>query len=209
MYRWAVIALAVGACHASKSASSDAAPAPGGSAAAARANAAATGHASALAHSVPAPPPPSGESYPFFHKATLSTEELTKLVTDAPELSRVGAEVSLFDPGDGNYISRSTADREGVIFTSQPLLWGAEPGQQVLVVAARGKAASFVAAWWVLQGGGYRLASTFVMLGEIAPIALAYKHGERQLWWTTCWQCPGETGHVSVREDHHIVIVQD
>jgi len=79
----------------------------------------------------------------------------------------------------------------------------------VLVVSARGKTASFVAAWWLLPEGGYRLASSFVMMGEIAPVALAYKPTERTLYWTACWQCPGETGHLSVREDHHVVIVQD
>ena len=47
------------------------------------------------------------------------------------------------------------------------------------------------------------------MLGEVAPVALAYRPAERTLWWTSCWQCPGETGHVSIREDHHVVIVQD
>jgi hypothetical protein len=118
-------------------------------------------------------------------------------------------ELAFFDPADGSYIVRSTADHQGIAFSSQPLLWSPEPGQQILVVAARGKAASFVAAWWLLPGGGYRLASTFVMMGEIAPVALAYKPAERTLWWTSCWQCPGETGHVSVREDHHVVIVQD
>jgi hypothetical protein len=130
-------------------------------------------------------------------------------VADAPSLTRVGTDVSFFDPQDGSYIVRSSADREGISFTTQPVLWSPEPGQQVLVVAARGKAVSFVAAWWLLPDGGYRLASSFVMMGEIAPVALAYRSTERTLWWTSCWQCPGETGRVSVRDDHHIVIVQD
>ena len=159
---------------------------------------------------VPAPPPPSSQTYPPFRRTTVAIEDLTKLVSAAPELARVGGEVSYFDPGDGSYIVRSTADRQGVSFTTQPLLWSPEPGQQVLVVAARGKTASFVAAWWVLPDGGYRLASSLVMLGEITPIALAWRPGERAtLWWTSCWQCPGETGHVSVKEDGHLVIVQD
>jgi hypothetical protein len=165
--------------------------------------------ASVAAPSVPTPPPPTGETYPTFRKTTLALDELAKLVTEAPELARVGSELAFFDPADGSYIARSTADHQGISFTSQPVLWSPEPGQQVLVVAARGKAASFVAAWWLLPGGNYRLASTFVMMGEIAPVALAYKPAERTLWWTSCWQCPGETGHVSVREDHHVVIVQD
>ncbi len=165
--------------------------------------------ASVAAPSVPTPPPPTGETYPTFRKTTLPLDELASLVTAAPELARVGSELAFFDPADGSYIARSTADHQGISFSSQPVLWSPEPGQQVLVVAARGKAASFVAAWWLLPGGNYRLASTFVMMGEIAPVALAYKPAERTLWWTSCWQCPGETGHVSVREDHHVVIVQD
>ena len=158
---------------------------------------------------LPTPPPPTSETYPYFRKTTLALDELAKLVVAAPELARVGTELAFFDPADGSYIVRSTADRQGVSFSSQPILWSPEPGQQVLVVAARGKAVSFVAAWWVLPGGGYRLASTFVMMGEIAPVALAYRSTEKTLFWTSCWQCPGETGHVSVREDHHVVIVQD
>jgi hypothetical protein len=159
--------------------------------------------------SVPTPPPPTGETYPLFRKTTLALDELEKLVTEAPELARVGTELAFFDPADGSYTLRSTADHQGITFSSQPIVWSPEPGQQMLVVAAHGKAASFVAAWWVLPGGAYRLASTFVMMGEIAPVALAFKPTERTLWWTSCWQCPGETGHVSVREDHHVVIVQD
>ena len=157
----------------------------------------------------PLPPPPTSETYPFFRKTSLELVELGRLVGDAPELARVGSELSFFDPQDGSYVLRSTADRQGIVFSSQPILWSPEPGRQVLVVAAHGKTASFVAAWWVLPEGGYRLASTFVMLGEVAPVALAYRPAERTLWWTSCWQCPGETGHVSIREDHHVVIVQD
>lgn len=159
---------------------------------------------------IPEVPPATSTAYPMFRKTTLSAEELTKLVTSAPELARVGKELSFFDPADGSYIVRSTADREGVAFTTQPLLWSPSQGRQALVVAAHGKMASFVAAWWVLPEGGYRLASSLVMMGELAPIALAWKPAEgRTLWWTSCWQCPGETGRVSVREDGHLVIVQD
>jgi hypothetical protein len=163
----------------------------------------------ALPPSAPTPPPPTAETYPPVRKATLSLDELAKLVVASPELAHVGSDLAFFDPADGSYILRSTADREGITFSSQPILWSPEAGQQMLVVAARGKAASFVAAWWMLPDGGHRLASTFVMMGEIAPVALAYRPAERTLWWTSCWQCPGESGHVSVRDDHHVVIVQD
>jgi hypothetical protein len=204
----AVVLLLVAGCRSGGGATSDAGPAPA-TAVHDGATSPVVPSSTALSPSVPTPPPPTAETYPPFRKTTLALDELAKLVTEAPELSRVGTELAFFDPADGSYIVRSTVDHQGITFSSQPLLWSPEPGQQVLVVAARGKAASFVAAWWVLPGGGYRLASTFVMLGEIAPVALAYKPAERALWWTSCWQCPGETGHVSVRDDHHVVIVQD
>jgi hypothetical protein len=155
------------------------------------------------------PPPATSETFPAFRKTSLEMDELGRLVGDAPELARVDSELSFFDPQDGSYVVRSTADRQGIVFSSQPILWSPEPGRQVLAVVARSRTGSFVAAWWVLPEGGYRLASTFVMLGEVAPVALAYRPTERTLWWTTCWQCPGETGHFSVRDDHHVVIVQD
>jgi len=203
------------ACHGHATAPADASPPPAGSMVSAPVVvpvSPATDDASvpvAGPAAVPAPPPPSTNTYPQFRKTTMPIEDVAKLVVAAPELSRVGTEIAYFDPGDGSYIVRSSADHSGVAFTTQPLLWSPEPGQQVLVVAARGKAASFVAAWWLLPDGSYRLASTFVMMGEIAPVALAYRPAERTLFWTSCFMCPGETGHVSVREDHHIVIVQE
>ncbi len=206
--RAAVVLVVVASCHSGGAATTDAG-APPVTTAHATPTASAAPSSTAATTSVPTPPPPTSETYPLFRRTPLPLDELAKLVTDAPELARVGTELAFFDPTDGSYTVRSTADRQGVSFSSQPILWSPEPGQQVLVVAAHGKAASFVAAWWVLPGGGYRLASTFVMMGEIAPVALAYRPAEKTLWWTSCWQCPGETGHVSIREDHHVVIVQD
>jgi hypothetical protein len=152
---------------------------------------------------------PPGAIFHRFRKTNLTGEELSRLVNASPELGRVGADAWFFDPGDTQFLVRSKADREGVSFTTLPLVWSPEPGAELLVVTGHGKAVSFVAAWWVLAGDEYRLASSFVMLGEVAPVALAYKPEERTLFWTSCWQCPGETGHVSLREDHHVVIVQD
>jgi hypothetical protein len=159
------------------------------------------------------PAPPSshaaGAPYPPFKKTPLPLDQVARMVAEAPELGRLGGEVALFDPGDNPYIRRSKADREGYTITPLPVTWSPEEGVQVLVVVGRGKEGSFVAAWWPLEGGQYKLASTFVMLGEVAPVALAYHPEERTLWWTTCWQCKGETGRVTLRGDRRVVIVQD
>lgn len=158
------------------------------------------------------PDPPArvpGAAFPAFKKTTLPLDQVATMVGAAPELARVGGSVALFDPGDSPYLHRSKANREGYTITPLPVLWSPEEGLQVLVVVGRGKDASFVAAWWPLAEGQYRLASAFVLLGEVAPVALAFRAPERTLQWTTCWRCSGETGHLALRKDGSVVILQD
>jgi hypothetical protein len=143
-----------------------------------------------------------------FQKMALTNEQLATLVAAAPELARAGPDVAFFEPGDGNYLTRSKAAHEDFIFTSQPVVWTAKDGVRVLALSAHTKENSFVAAWTEVPGG-LRLQSAFLMMNELSPIALAYRKNEPDLWWTSCWMCPGETGHVSVREDGHVVIVQE
>jgi hypothetical protein len=162
----------------------------------------------------PVPPPRvPGAAFPPFKKTTLALDELTKSVEAAPELAKLGGDVAMFEPGDNPYLRRSKADpttRDGYVITPLPVLWSPRDGVQLLVVTGRGKEGSFVAAWWALPEGGYRLASAFVMLGEVAPVALAFRPTERgMLGWTTCWRCDGEMGHVALRDDDTVVIVQD
>lgn len=160
--------------------------------------------------STPVPPPRAvGADYPPFKKTSLGLDVLTQLVDAAPQLAPVGGALAMFDPGDNPYVRRSKADHEGYVITPLPVLWSPAQGVQILVVTGRGKEGSFVAAWWPLPDGQYRLASTFVMLGEIAPVALAYRPPDRALEWTTCWRCKGEGGHVVMNDDGTVVIVQD
>ncbi len=161
----------------------------------------------------PVPPPRvPGAAYPPFKKTTFALEELAKMVDAAPELSKLGGGIAMFEPGDSPYLRRSKADpstRDGYVITPLPVLWSPRDGVQLLVVTGRGKEGSFVAAWWPLPEGGYRLASAFVMLGEVAPVALAFRPTDRVMEWTTCWRCSGEMGHVALRDDDTVVIAQD
>jgi hypothetical protein len=160
--------------------------------------------------SSPQPPPRAvGVDYPLFKKTTLGLDVLSRLVDEAPALAPLGGNLAMFDPGDSPYLRRSKADHEGYVITPLPVLWSPAPGVDLLVVTGRGKEGSFVAAWWPLPDGAYRLASTFILLGEVAPVALAYRAPDRTLEWTTCWRCKGEGGHVAMNDDGTVVIVQD
>ncbi len=145
-----------------------------------------------------------------FRKTKLEAKELAEIIAQAPELTKLGADIRLFDPADTNAVTgRTQAPREGLTFSTQPILWSPDTGIEVLVVTGRSKNASFVLALYPLANGKYKTASYFVMLGDVAPVALAYNPGKRrELQWSTCWGCSGESGGVSFREDRRIVIVQ-
>ena len=106
--------------------------------------------------------------------------------------------------------ARTGAAHEGITFTTSPILWSPESGAELLVAAGRGKTMSFVVALWTLPNDRYRFASSFLMLNDLSPVALAYEPAHRkELHWTSCWGCPGEQGSVSYRpEEHRVVIVQ-
>jgi hypothetical protein len=150
------------------------------------------------------------ESRPAFRKTTLDASDLGKIFAEVPELSRIGEGVRLFNDADVKTIlARSGAPADGITFATSPILWSPEPGVELLVATGRAKKTGFVVALWTLPEGKYRFASSFLLLGDVAPVALAYEPSRRkELRWTTCWSCAGEQGAVSLRDEGRVVIVQ-
>jgi formylglycine-generating enzyme required for sulfatase activity len=151
------------------------------------------------------------EPRPAFKKANLEPSQLAKIFAQVPELLRIGSDLRYFTEGDIRAMtSRGSASHEGVTFLTSPVLWSPEPGAELLVATGRGRTMSFVVALWVLPGDRYRFGSSFLMLNDLSPVALAFETSRRkELRWTSCWGCNGEQGSVSYRpEDHRVVIVQ-
>ncbi len=147
---------------------------------------------------------------PAFRRTTLEAADLAKILAEVPELTRISDKVRLFSDDDVKTIlGRSSSDGNGISFATSPLLWSPGPGVELLVATGRAKKTGFVVALHVLPNGKYRFASSFLLLNEAAPVALAYEPSRRkELRWTTCWNCAGEQGEVSVRDEGRIVIVQ-
>ena len=139
------------------------------------------------------------ESRPPFKKTSLEPAQLAKIFAQVPELARIGSEVRYFTAGDVRAMTpRGGSVHEGVTFLTRPLLWSPEHGAALLVVAGRGKTMSFVVALWTLPGDRYRFGSSFLMLDDLSPVALAFESTRRkELRWTSCWGCNGEQGFVS------------
>jgi hypothetical protein len=146
-----------------------------------------------------------------FRRAKMDDAELAKLIGQIPELAPLAGDVRFFSAGDiASIMQRSREDTASVSMTAQPLWWSPDPSVDVLVIAGRSKPGSFVVALHPgATEGSYRLASFFVFTGDHTPVVLAYKPGvRRELFWTSCWGCPGDQGGVSFREDRRVVIVQ-
>jgi hypothetical protein len=149
---------------------------------------------------------------PIFTKTKLSAEELEQALAADPAGKALAHDIKFFREPEGanTVVSRGPGDKKGFDFTVAPLLWNPTAGAEILLVAARsGDTTSFVAAFHVLPGGKYRLASTFVLQNEPGPVALAYSPDIKpRVHFSTCWGCPGETGKALFRKPETVVIVQ-
>ena len=151
------------------------------------------------------------EPRPAFKKTSIEPAQLAQIFAQIPELLRIGSDLRYFTEGDVRAMTtRGGAAHEGVTFLTSPVLWSPEQGAELLVATGRGKTMSFVVALWTLPGDRYRFGSSFLMLNDLSPVALAFETTRRkELRWTSCWGCNGEQGFVSYRpDDHRVVIVQ-
>jgi len=155
---------------------------------------------------------PEPKQGPIFTKTKLSAEELEQALAADPVGKALAHDIKFFREPEGanTVVSRGPGDKKGFDFTVAPLLWSPTAGAEILLVAARsGDTTSFVAAFHVLPGGKYRLASSFVMQNEPGPVALAYSPDIKpRVHFSTCWGCPGETGKALFRKPETVVIVQ-
>ncbi|RYZ04996.1 MAG: hypothetical protein EOO73_21630 [Myxococcales bacterium] len=148
---------------------------------------------------------------PVFTKTKLTAEQLQQALAADPAGKALARDIKFFrEDGAGTVVTRGPGDKKGFDFTVSPLLWNPTPGAEILLVTARsGETTSFIAAFHVLPGGQYRLASTFVLQNEPGPVALAYSPDIKpRVHFTTCWGCPGETGKALFRKPETVVILQ-
>lgn len=148
--------------------------------------------------------------YPAFRSFKMDDAELGALVAKTPELARIGDGVRFLTAETASQAyARSDTSREGIKFTSAPLLWSPERGVELVVLTGRSNRNSFVLAFYPLPGGGFRLASSMLFLRDVSPMVLAYRaSSRRELLWTSFWGSRTDEGYVSWRDDKRVVIVQ-
>jgi formylglycine-generating enzyme required for sulfatase activity len=94
--------------------------------------------------------------------------------------------------------------------TTSPIIWNPAPGEEILLVTGRaGENDSFIVAFYRLPGDRYRVGSAMTMKSELGPIVFVYnKYVRRKMHWTTCWECYGDGGNITYRDENRIVITQ-
>src|SRR6185437_14413231 len=149
-----------------------------------------------------------------FRKAELGASQVAEMLATVPELKDLGHEITFFkEPEDVSHVLARGDAGVGTVpnttFTTLPILWSPVPGEEILVVAGRAQKSSFIVAFHRLPGDRYRIASSFLLKDEKGPIVLGTNnYNRKRLTWALCWDCQGESGYVSYREDNRVVITQ-
>ncbi|MDI1477063.1 SUMF1/EgtB/PvdO family nonheme iron enzyme [Polyangium sp. y55x31] len=156
---------------------------------------------------------PSPQWEQTYRRVELPAKELAEMLASVPALSTLDREITYFkEPDDVNVVlarGDAGAPPPNTVLTTSPLLWNPVPGEQIVVLAGRAAKDSFVVAFYRLPGDRYRIASTLVLKDEKGPIALGFNgYVRKRLFWATCWDCRGESGNVTYRDDGRVVITQ-
>jgi formylglycine-generating enzyme required for sulfatase activity len=164
--------------------------------------------------------PPNAASLPApvwhetFRKAELTPAQAAEMFASVPQLKDLGHEITYFKEPDDVHQALGRGDAgvgtvPNTSFTTTPILWSPVPGEEILVVAGRAAKNSFIVAFYRLPGERYRIGSSFILKDEKGPIVLGYNsYVRKRLGWALCWDCRGESGFVSYREDNRVVITQ-
>jgi hypothetical protein len=149
-----------------------------------------------------------------FRKADLTPSQAAEMFATVPQLKDLGHEISYFKEPDDVVLALSRGDAgvgsvPNTSFTTSPILWSPVPGEEILIVTGKAQKSSFVVALYRLPGDRYRIGSSFILQEEKGPIVLGYNsYVRKRLTWSLCWDCRGESGFVSYREDNRVVITQ-
>lgn len=164
--------------------------------------------------------PPPAATYPRevsrrpFRDEPMTAAQVSAIIASVPELGRLHLRegLAMFLPGAINEVMNHGATSVDLhpeyTVTVNPVRWSPTFGEDILVLAARSRVGSWVAALWVLPDGRYRHASSFLLQNDAVAIALAYGEARREVVWSSCWNCGGEHGAVSYTDENRVLIVQ-
>ena len=162
---------------------------------------------------------PSPELGAPFQETSFPPDRLAALFASNPKLEAFASEVKYFRKEAAIATVRkrgesrapdAAAPAPADVLTTSPLLWNPVPGEELLVVAGQSAGdRAFVVVFHRLSGERLRVAAAFLMEAEQGPIVLSYNPNVRKkLGWAICWECSGEAGNISYRNENRVAITQ-
>jgi len=148
-----------------------------------------------------------------YKRVEIASNDLAEMFASVPALASLEKNVTYFkEPDDVNVVlarGDAGAAPANTVMTTSAIAWNPVPGEQLVVVAGRAGKDSFVVALHRLPKDRYRIASTLVLKDERGPVVLGFNgYVRKRLSWATCWDCRGESGNVTYRDDGRVVITQ-
>jgi formylglycine-generating enzyme required for sulfatase activity len=147
-----------------------------------------------------------------FRDLELDGARWRRILATIPEVARFAdAFVPFGEPAAGRALARGGATAENVTWevAPGPFAWSPTTGEEVWIVAGESGAASLLVALYPGLDDTFHHAASFVFAEPDTPIAILRERGQRrELQWTTCWSCGGESGSILFDEDARILIAQ-
>jgi hypothetical protein len=163
------------------------------------------------------PPKPVFDEGEAFARTKLDPARLREMFRSVPRLARLADDDILYFRKDAaiRTITERAEARDGggpprgIGLSTAPLAWNPVAGEQLVVVTGRSGKDSFIVALHRVPGDRYRVGSSMIFEDELGPVVLVYDRSVRhRMHWTTCWECYGEVGNISYRDDFRVVITQ-
>lgn len=147
-----------------------------------------------------------------FRDLALETDRWREILAAVPELARYAGE---FTPHTeqvaARALARGGASPETVAWSVAPgpFAWSPTTGEEVWIVSGQSGGVGLLAALYPTPDGAFHHAASFLFDERDTPIAVLRTPGQRrELLWTTCWACGGESGAILLDDDTRVVIVQ-
>jgi hypothetical protein len=156
-----------------------------------------------------APPYPAPEASEPVEEADVKLEQVRAALAAVPQLASHARSFVPFDDEEVNEaLRRGDRSRGGIGFWQilpSVTRWSPADGEELVVVSGRSDRGALIALFHELPDGKLTHAASTVIEEKETSVALGFNAEHReQLFWTTCYDCPGEDGLVAYTDDHRV-----
>ncbi|MBK8168866.1 MAG: hypothetical protein IPK60_00810 [Sandaracinaceae bacterium] len=155
---------------------------------------------------------PTIETRAMFEDRDVAPETVRAIMSSLPELAAFAPSYRRLSANDVEHTLARGNHLRGWLgewrLAEHMLVWAPAPGEEAWIITGTSGSSSFVAAVLPMPDGTFLDIGSFFLRDETLPIAAAYNPANpREILFSSCWGCGGESGAVLYREDSTFAIV--